>query len=50
MQTDYHTLFAALKLAAAQPISIAETVASYAVATAIDLQVFLYTNKMKCVF
>jgi len=40
-QTDYHTLFAALKLAAPHPISIAETVASYAVATAIDLQATL---------
>jgi len=35
--TDYHTLFASLKLNAQRPISIAETVASYAVATAIDL-------------
>jgi len=40
-QTDYHTLFAALKLAAPTPISIAETVASYAVATAIELQATL---------
>jgi len=40
-QTDYQMLFAALKLAAPQPISIAETVASYSVATAIDLQASL---------
>eukprot|EP01132_Coremiostelium_polycephalum_P001071 gene1071-1357_t len=36
--TDYQTLFAALKLSTAKPITIAETVASYAVATAIDLK------------
>eukprot|EP01133_Synstelium_polycarpum_P012112 gene12112-14168_t len=36
--TDYHTLFAALKLNSSKPITIAETVASYAVATAIDLK------------
>ncbi|KAN0014439.1 hypothetical protein ACTFIV_003386 [Dictyostelium citrinum] len=36
--TDYQTLFAALKLSSAKPVTIAETVASYAVATAIDLK------------
>ncbi|EGG21715.1 pyruvate kinase [Cavenderia fasciculata] len=36
--TDYHTLFAALKIHTTKPISVAETVASYAVATAIDLK------------
>eukprot|EP01111_Echinosteliopsis_oligospora_P009009 TRINITY_DN2558_c0_g1_i1.p1 TRINITY_DN2558_c0_g1~~TRINITY_DN2558_c0_g1_i1.p1 ORF type:complete len:511 (+),score=168.61 TRINITY_DN2558_c0_g1_i1:210-1742(+) len=36
-QTDYHSLFTALKLATPNEISVAETVASYAVATAIDL-------------
>eukprot|EP01112_Ceratiomyxa_fruticulosa_P016018 TRINITY_DN4805_c0_g1_i1.p1 TRINITY_DN4805_c0_g1~~TRINITY_DN4805_c0_g1_i1.p1 ORF type:complete len:505 (+),score=93.14 TRINITY_DN4805_c0_g1_i1:1046-2560(+) len=39
--TDYHTLFAALKLSAPVPITIAETVASYSVATAIDLKASL---------
>jgi len=36
-QTDFHSLFGALKLGTPAPISIAETVASYAVAAAIDL-------------
>lgn len=36
--TDYQSLFAALKMSTPKPISIAETVASYAVATAIDLK------------
>eukprot|EP00026_Physarum_polycephalum_P002247 Phypoly_transcript_02252.p1 GENE.Phypoly_transcript_02252~~Phypoly_transcript_02252.p1 ORF type:complete len:571 (+),score=60.77 Phypoly_transcript_02252:182-1894(+) len=37
-QTDYHTLFAALKLGSPYVITVAETVASYAVAAAIDLK------------
>ncbi|GAM26645.1 hypothetical protein SAMD00019534_098200 [Acytostelium subglobosum LB1] len=36
--TDFHTLFSALKVCSVKPITIAETVASYAVATAIDLK------------
>ncbi|EFA84845.1 pyruvate kinase [Heterostelium album PN500] len=36
--TDYHTLFSALKVCSNKPITIAETIASYAVATAIDLK------------
>eukprot|EP01113_Clastostelium_recurvatum_P032821 TRINITY_DN426_c0_g1_i1.p1 TRINITY_DN426_c0_g1~~TRINITY_DN426_c0_g1_i1.p1 ORF type:complete len:506 (-),score=170.80 TRINITY_DN426_c0_g1_i1:84-1601(-) len=54
--TDYHTLFAALKLASPGAPSIAETVASYAVATAIDLKADLiitvtetgYTSRLVC--
>lgn len=36
-QMDYHTLFAALKLGSPNVITVAETVASYAVAASIDL-------------
>jgi len=40
-QTDFHSLFAGLKLNSPTAVTIAETVASYAVATAIDLNAAL---------